>query len=70
MADLQCNSNHLSKRNGISLKIYIKLKAVPSEKGELVAALTSVKITPAPADPEFNSNRLSCRHVTNLKIHN
>ena len=69
MADLQCNSNHLSKRNEISLEIYIKFKAVPSEKGELVAALTSLKITSALVDPELNSNRLSCRIVTNLKIH-
>ena len=40
MADLQCNSNHLSKRHVISLEIHIKFEARPSENGELAAALT------------------------------
>ena len=34
-----------------------------------MAALASLKRTPAPVDLEFNSNRLSYRHVTSLKIH-
>ena len=69
MVDLQSNSNHLSERHVIRIEIYIKSKALPSEKCELAAALTSLKTTPAPVDSEFNSNRLSLRHVINFKIY-
>ena len=37
--------------------------------GDLAATLSSLKTPPDPVHLEFNSNRLSYRYVTSLKIH-